>query len=577
MFDNCSSLGTIYIPNSVTSIGDYAFRACSSLANIIIPDSVTSIGWGAFTYCTGLASVTIPDSVTSIGRTAFLGCDAIQTIYYGGTEEQWEQLTNRPSVVSGGHIYYNQKTAIKQDIYDYHDNSKQNKTDNALTTTSKTVVGAINELKSDVNTNTDDITDLFTQKQDKSDPFLQTNSKNVVGAINELNTNKQDNIAEVQNNTIIFNDKKVVFPQAPITDSPPENPGDLTTKSYVDSADTNLQQQIDAIVSSHYTKSETDTLLQGKADKDAFEELDYAFGQHVANTNNPHSVTKAQVGLGNVDNTSDLNKPISTATQTALNTKANSADVYTKTETDDLLDNKENIIRDITPYIDYTVYNQTNEVTITNLKSGVTPSSLVGRFRIPSSIEGKTVTTIGQGCFTNCINADFILPSTLKVIGNTTGDSHSTGAFCNTNISNISLNAGVFVGIGAFKDCRNIQSLYIPDNCTLGGWCFYGCSNLSRVEFSDNVIFTQFCFYGCSNLKVINIPEGVNVIWGQSIFNNCISLKKIYLPKTVTSLGTNTFANVVLTDLYFGGTQTEWNDAAHNTIYMIMVVRNRTN
>jgi hypothetical protein len=42
---------------------------------------------------------------------------------------------------------------------------------------------------------------------------------------------------------------------------------------------------------------------------------------HIANTSNPHSVTKTQVGLGNVDNTSDLNKPISTATQTALDLK----------------------------------------------------------------------------------------------------------------------------------------------------------------------------------------------------------------------------------------------------------------
>jgi hypothetical protein len=44
---------------------------------------------------------------------------------------------------------------------------------------------------------------------------------------------------------------------------------------------------------------------------------------HIASTSNPHSVTKAQVGLSNVDNTSDLNKPISTATQTALNGKEN--------------------------------------------------------------------------------------------------------------------------------------------------------------------------------------------------------------------------------------------------------------
>jgi len=44
---------------------------------------------------------------------------------------------------------------------------------------------------------------------------------------------------------------------------------------------------------------------------------------HIASTSNPHSVTKAQVGLSNVDNTSDLNKPVSTATQTALNGKEN--------------------------------------------------------------------------------------------------------------------------------------------------------------------------------------------------------------------------------------------------------------
>jgi len=46
-----------------------------------------------------------------------------------------------------------------------------------------------------------------------------------------------------------------------------------------------------------------------------------ALSSHTGNTGNPHDVTKAQVGLGNCDNTSDLNKPISTATQTALDAK----------------------------------------------------------------------------------------------------------------------------------------------------------------------------------------------------------------------------------------------------------------
>lgn len=71
------------------------------------------------------------------------------------------------------------------------------------------------------------------------------------------------------------------------------------------------------------------------------------WNNHIANTNNPHQVTKAQVGLSNVDNTSDLNKPISTATQTALDLKADKSTTYTKTETDTLLGAKQDTISDL--------------------------------------------------------------------------------------------------------------------------------------------------------------------------------------------------------------------------------------
>jgi hypothetical protein len=85
--------------------------------------------------------------------------------------------------------------------------------------------------------------------------------------------------------------------------------------------------------------SEVTNLAQVKA----FSSSDYATSaqgtassSHIANTSNPHSVTKTQVGLGNADNTSDADKPVSTAQQTALNLKANQSTTYTKTEVDGL-------------------------------------------------------------------------------------------------------------------------------------------------------------------------------------------------------------------------------------------------
>ena len=79
-FEDCTSLTSVTIPDSVTSIGWDTFENCTSLASITIGNGITSIGLGAFSGCTSLTSVTIPDSVTSVGNSAFYDCTSLASV-----------------------------------------------------------------------------------------------------------------------------------------------------------------------------------------------------------------------------------------------------------------------------------------------------------------------------------------------------------------------------------------------------------------------------------------------------------------------------------------------------------------
>ena len=68
------------IGNSVTSIGEQAFRSCSSLTQVTIGNSVKSIGIYAFSDCSSLTQVTIGNSVKSFGNSAFYGCSKLTQV-----------------------------------------------------------------------------------------------------------------------------------------------------------------------------------------------------------------------------------------------------------------------------------------------------------------------------------------------------------------------------------------------------------------------------------------------------------------------------------------------------------------
>jgi hypothetical protein len=102
-------LSSITIPNSVTSIGAYAFFDCTSLTNVTLGTNVTSIGDEAFCACFRLASITIPNSVTNIGESAFSYCYLHQAYFQGNAPTVDGQPGSADSTVfsdESGTAYY---------------------------------------------------------------------------------------------------------------------------------------------------------------------------------------------------------------------------------------------------------------------------------------------------------------------------------------------------------------------------------------------------------------------------------------------------------------------------------------
>ena len=85
LFDNCASLVTIEIPDSVAEIGDSAFSDCVALKTIEIPDSVKNMGNNVFKNCKALSDITLPNSQKDIPYGTFQNCASLKAISLPGT------------------------------------------------------------------------------------------------------------------------------------------------------------------------------------------------------------------------------------------------------------------------------------------------------------------------------------------------------------------------------------------------------------------------------------------------------------------------------------------------------------
>lgn len=215
----------------------------------------------------------------------------------------------------------------------------------ALSTEVATVSTNVTNLTSKVNEDSEKIASLDTEMGTKQDTLVSgTNIK----TINNQSILGEGNIEITGGGTITVDAELSNTSENPVQNKvintalgTKANTADVYTKTEVN---TKVDSKVDKVEGKSLVSDTEITKLEGlksqteidtsiadakKAGTDAQTNLT----THINNKENPHEVTKEQVGLGNVDNTSDANKPISTATQEALNAKANSSDLAGKQDT----------------------------------------------------------------------------------------------------------------------------------------------------------------------------------------------------------------------------------------------------
>ena len=131
-FSGCSVLSTINIPVGITSIGSGAFQNCAALENFIVPSNVTTIEYNAFSGCRSLNFIVFPKSVTSMGWGLLQNCTALKSVFYFGTEADWNNISiksNSNAVLTDTPRYYVTAYSEICEVVGHTDNDGNNSCD----------------------------------------------------------------------------------------------------------------------------------------------------------------------------------------------------------------------------------------------------------------------------------------------------------------------------------------------------------------------------------------------------------------------------------------------------------------
>lgn len=575
-FKDCVSLKSIYIPNTVTSIGYGAFQGCTKLDDVNIPESVEVIDANAFNGCLGLNEVNLNDGLTEIGDYAFASTP-ITYMYFPSTLEKIGKgvFSNCSKLNELSVAEANEKFTVKSNILytTANDGTKEIILVLKTSATTLTIADNVSKIYSNAFFSAESLRELIipaTVKEIENDalvgctnlekitvPFIGTSINSLAAFGSIFGTKSMVNLKEVvvlQGTTVVekaFKDFSnivtITLPQnvSAIGNEAFSGCSSLTTINNIPTDLTKINKnsfanctKLDMNIIASLLSSPTLTIIEDGVFQGCATIRSLVIPENVKH-----------IGLGAFENCSsitEVNLPfIGMGYQ--LNLKTNElTDEFDTTSTFGYIfgatsasENKSKHPRTLTSVI------------LTSSTRDVQEKAFFECDRIKKVELGNGIKNINNSAFKGCtMLSSLVLPTTLETIG-------EYALLDCINLVNISLPTTLTqIGDSCFAGCRKLKAIDLTYVTKLGNNVFQNCANLATImvgssnpayelqEIRDetgsvigSVLFTkglkELVLYASGNSNATyTIPSETEIIRSNS-FTACSNLETLIIPATV--------------------------------------------
>ncbi len=545
-FNNCSNLATIDIPDSVTSIGRAAFNLCKNLESVHVPYGVTSIAEFSFYACEKLTSINIPDSVISIGENAFGRCTGMETIELSdsliiiGEEafvscKQLESINIPDSLTTiGDYAFYgcasltsielpDSLTSIGSQVFGQCEIEIIYSDDCPINGGSVTLYG-LDSIYEEYLTIPSDYVDTY--QIDDEDMIscslgcgesVEVSSNGYIELARETwyQGSSFASTAYIEGATVIY----ALLPGTSYIEVSTSSGVYYFKVEVVDYGEIYTDEVIDSFISENITDDMEDLeLMEAICSFPASYDYDASYAS-----------AQGMIITGGGDCWASTDLIIQTCEKLGINawsrngnndTGAGSGHMNAIAELNGLYYVLEAGYYEDSPR-SYTVTVRTSLFSTRSVAGGLEVYQYDGNedgayeLVVPEEIDGETVVSIGDECFSYDSNVTKItLPDTVTSIGES-----------------------------AFEYCTSLTEVNIPDGVTsIEAYTFYRCYALTDVTIPDTVTsIAKYAFYYCTSLPELILPDGLVSI-SEAAISYCTSLTELNIPASVQEIGSYVFA-----------------------------------